>query len=528
MKNDSTVSYIKHADLQPGPDNRPNRSGMDAKSIGELAASILSQGVVEPLIVRPAPKGAKASYEIVCGERRWTAFGHALKTLRLKDGLPCLIRDYTDSQVREIRLIENLQREGISPVEEAAGYRELLEMRDAMQRPLHTIEDIAKRVGKSMAYIYGRLKMLDMPELALKALMSGKLNASVALLIARIPDPKAARKATLEVLGRNTDETVALDPWVDPMSFRAAKAHIQDHYMVRLKGAPFNPDDDTLVPACLSETPDPATCHVARLSGGSCRDCPHRTGNMKALFPDVDSADVCTHPACFKKKKDAAFKRDAAARKANHETLLKPAQAARLLNWEGNALSTQARADWLDLRETVPGKKITWETALEKVLPDDVDVTVAGGKKKLLLLPLSVALPAIKSAGIKFTPLEKTGHDPEAERRQQAERETRKREHGAVAAVAHKLLLDRVRQPKYARHVHDHAYAAALYRPGSSKDWKIAVAKVRRLDAAELAAALFINEFMDAGRYVDWQGNYNDDFLNLCANFHVDLKSLAK
>ena len=176
------------------------------------------------------------------------------------------------------------------------------------------------------------------------------------------------------------------------------------------------------------------------------------------------------------------------------------------------------------------GKKpVTWEDALEDHLPEDAKVTVAKGKKMLLLLPVDIAVEAAKKAGIKFEPPKPSaGYGSEEYKRLQLEREARCKSMRAVAAAAHAELLKNVSLPQYAEHVHDHAYAAAIYEPGNGKEWKTALAAVRKMSPAELAVALFMNEFMDAGRYVDYQGQFNDDFINLCKNLGVDLRAIQK
>ena len=270
------LTLIALADLHPCPFNRPERSGFDEKSIAELAQSILTQGIIEPLIVRKNPRGK--GFEIVAGERRWTA----AKVAKLSTA-PCIERDLDDNAARKIQIIENLQREGLHPVEEAKGYADLLAQKDAKGQPVNTIESIAKEIGKSAAFVYGRLKLLKMPKVALEASFIDKLSASNALFIARIPDPKLAYKASLEVLdpygtGDGPErEKRALDPEIEPMSYRKAKEHIQTNYMVRLKGAPFDQEDAELVPAELVDG--------ERRCGGKCSDCPLRTGNMRASSP---------------------------------------------------------------------------------------------------------------------------------------------------------------------------------------------------------------------------------------------------
>jgi ParB family transcriptional regulator, chromosome partitioning protein len=173
--------------LEPMPGNREFGTGMDAKSIKELADSIKEHGIRQDLEVRPHPT-KKGCFEIFRGVRRLTA----AQTLGLKN-VPCKVFDLPDAKAQELWLIENVQRVGVHEIEEARGYAELLAVKDDQGKVIHTKESIADKIGKSVAFVYARLKMLQMPDVAQESFLAGKLNASVALLLARIPDPKKAQ-----------------------------------------------------------------------------------------------------------------------------------------------------------------------------------------------------------------------------------------------------------------------------------------------------------------------------------------------
>lgn len=238
----------------------------------ELVESIRRQGVLQPVLVRPLDEDR---FELVFGHRRTRAAREA----GLAE-IPAMVRDMTDLEVLEAQLVENCQRADIHPMEEAEGYQRLHEQHG------YAVDDIAAKVGKSKAYVYGRMKLCALVPAARPAFLEGRLTPSVALLLARIPDSKAQKKATEEVLrGR----------WIDsrePMTYAAAAEHIHDNYMLRLKEARFAPTDATLLP-----------------EAGPCTTCPKRTGNQALLFQDVKSADVCTDPACFREKTLAAAER---------------------------------------------------------------------------------------------------------------------------------------------------------------------------------------------------------------------------
>jgi ParB/RepB/Spo0J family partition protein len=130
------------------------------------------------------------SYEIVCGERRW----RAAKLAGLRQ-VPVLVRQLDDRQVVELQVVENLQRADLNAMEEAQGYDTLIRKHGV--RP----EDLAARIGKSRSHIYCRLKLMSLCPKGREALLAGKIQAEVGLLIARIPDEKLQEKALRDVSG---------------------------------------------------------------------------------------------------------------------------------------------------------------------------------------------------------------------------------------------------------------------------------------------------------------------------------------
>jgi ParB/RepB/Spo0J family partition protein len=250
------------------------RKRFDATKLKELTESVRQDGVLEPILVRPVVPGKDGcAYEIVAGERRFRAATEA----QLQD-VPVIVRDLTDAKALEIAVIENLLRQDLNPIEEADGFQRLLKEHG------YSADDLAARTGKSRAYVYTRLKLVHLPDLAKRALWEERINASIALLIARIPDPKLQVQATKDILsGEGTGE---------PMNLRAAVRYVQSRYMLSLVSAPFPTADVALVPAA-----------------GACSACPKRTGNSPDLFGDVGRADVCTDPRCFAEKKEAEWQR---------------------------------------------------------------------------------------------------------------------------------------------------------------------------------------------------------------------------
>lgn len=156
-------SKIPVDQIRPNPD-QPRRT-FDDTALAELAASIREKGVIQPLIVRQDPQDSQY-YQIVAGERRW----RAAQIAQLHE-LPVLIRDFNDTEVLEIAIIENIQRADLNPVDEAAGYRQL------MDKFGHTQEQMAQALGKSRSHIANLLRLLTLPAPILGWLTDGKLTA---------------------------------------------------------------------------------------------------------------------------------------------------------------------------------------------------------------------------------------------------------------------------------------------------------------------------------------------------------------
>ncbi len=161
--------------LRRNPD-QPRRQFTE-NDINELADSIREVGILQPILVRPAP-GSAGDYQIVAGERRWRAAQMAgLKTV------PILVRELDDLAVLEIGIIENVQRADLNPVEEALGYRALIE------RFGRTQEAVAQTVGKSRSHVANALRLLSLPDEVQGLLLSGALSAGHARAIVSASDP---------------------------------------------------------------------------------------------------------------------------------------------------------------------------------------------------------------------------------------------------------------------------------------------------------------------------------------------------
>lgn len=514
--NPETIEPIKRKLLIPSAGNRPCGSGTSAAQIKELAASIAEKGIRQPLIVREHPT-KKGHYEVTNGHRRLAA----AERLDLAE-LPCIVRVLTDREAKEERIIENLQREGLHEIEEARLYQELLDETDAEGKPAYDYKLIARKIGKSPAFVYARIKLLRMPELAQDAMMGGKLNASVALLLCRIPDPKLAHKATCEVLDRlsGKEENALNDDW-EPMSYRQAKEHIQRKYMIRLKGAAFDQADELLVPEYNAEGKDIAE-GGERGGGGACSSCPFRTGNMKVLFPEAESADVCTNTPCYQKKVAAAQKRETEKFKSQGQTLLKPKQAANLLTYDGTQLNDRARVTHLPLNEKVPGKKKTWGELLEKEGIEHEVVVAKAASKSVPLTPISAALAAaVSKAGVELAAPAAEPTDDEIAAAKAEAAATRELMEGVVNLAAEQLSKA-VRLAKHADLVRAYVGSEFLSQGGTQVTQKM----VKKMDDRELFAELFMTGVLFSP--LSYQGELREEYVKLAAEFDVDVKAIVK
>lgn len=155
-----STTYLQISEIEPNR-NQPRRE-FDEEALSELAESIAQHGVLQPILVRPV--GAEF-YQIVAGERRW----RASRMAGLRE-VPVVIRELTDNEVMEIALIENLQREDLSPVEEAKGYKALMDTYSMTQ------DDVSKSVGKSRSSVSNSLRILSLPETVIELIEKGKLT----------------------------------------------------------------------------------------------------------------------------------------------------------------------------------------------------------------------------------------------------------------------------------------------------------------------------------------------------------------
>lgn len=167
------------------PNKEQPRTDFDDEAISALADSIKQHGVLQPLLVRPMPGGG---YQIVAGERRW----RASRIAGLSE-VPVYIKELDDKQTMQLALVENLQRENLNPVEEALGYRELMETYG------YTQEQVAKIVGKSRPAVANSLRILNLDEATLKLVRDGDVSLGHAKVLAGIEDRALRSELALKI-----------------------------------------------------------------------------------------------------------------------------------------------------------------------------------------------------------------------------------------------------------------------------------------------------------------------------------------
>ncbi|AOZ92861.1 nucleoid occlusion protein [Paenibacillus crassostreae] len=192
--NGDEVKQIPVEDIVSSP-YQP-RTIFDDSKIDELCQTIKTLGVIQPIVVR----FRNDKYELVAGERRW----RAVKKLGLET-IPAIIRDFNDSQAASIALIENLQREGLTSIEEAVAYQNLIDLHQLTQ------ESLAQRLGKSQSTIANKIRLLHLPEQVKLALMERKITERHARALLSLPTEELQLKLLSEVIAKelNVKQTEA-------------------------------------------------------------------------------------------------------------------------------------------------------------------------------------------------------------------------------------------------------------------------------------------------------------------------------
>lgn len=175
---------LKVSDIEPNRDQP--RKEFNAEALENLADSIREHGVLQPLLVRPLSNG---TYQLVAGERRW----RAARMAGVSD-VPVIIKEMSDQEVMEIALIENLQREDLNPLEEAEGYKALMETYNLTQ------DEVAQRVGKSRPVIANAIRLLNLPSDIAQYVAEGKISSGHARALLSIDDKEEQKRTADEII----------------------------------------------------------------------------------------------------------------------------------------------------------------------------------------------------------------------------------------------------------------------------------------------------------------------------------------
>jgi len=319
--------------------------------IGDIVESIRAQGILEPLLGRRI------------GDRVEVVFGRRRRAAALAVGLasvPIVIRDdMSDAAVLEAQIVENRDRKDVHPMEEAEGYEALLKIPKDDGAP-RALEDVAARVGVTVAYLTRRLALLKLAPVVRDAFRDGRLETSVALLIATL------RKADqIKACG---DLAAPEDGARGALPYKTALDHVRRTYLLRLAEAPFPIAAEDLIPGV-----------------GACGACPKRTGANPNLFGEFESTELCTDAGCYAKKVAAGWSRLAQAARDSGRVVLADKAAAEVFKFGATTPASESGFVDIDDRCFDDPKERTFREILgEKIPPTTLARDDRGGVHDLL------------------------------------------------------------------------------------------------------------------------------------------------
>lgn len=416
------IQLIRRVQIFPSPELNARKTFNESK-ISELADSFREQGFnpslshllirrikeeirVEPsgeefIVQRETPEGwetlhvektedraweqaaASVRFELICGERRW----RAASVVGL-EYVPAVVSTAENKEALELSLIENLQRDDLTPLEEAQGYRRLLDERDAEGKPVHTAQSLARRVSRSEMHIHQRLSLIVLNGTpAGEAMLAGVLPPNSALLIARLATPALREELTQLVLNNPYGPSPMPSPQIEQI--------VQERFQRQLRGSKFNLADPDLVPVRLDAAGN-------RLAGGSCEDCPFNIAKQESSR----KFRICTNPECHAEKERANYDKWAVESSQHGVTVLPKTENDGLWDFNEAVLSPSAAAQYADLdtapsaHDLVPGTEnaAPWKTLLAG---QDVPVVLArdGKDREHRLVPKEMAVAAARQNG---------------------------------------------------------------------------------------------------------------------------------
>lgn len=356
------VTLIEPSPLNPRKTWKPER-------VAAMAADMAANSQIQPIRVRPNPRATDSNgrppYEIVVGETRWRAApGAGLATL------DAIVADCTDHQLIQLALSENTKRQDLNALEEADAFDALLRKPDGLQG-YATVQELAAAVGVSASYVYQRLKLRNLCPAAREAFLAGSIDASVAVLIARMPDQAEQSRATNRIVCGFGGE---------PYSYRQASEMLKREFMLRLDLARF----DLAVPFKVA---------------GPCTECPKRSGAAPDLFADVTSGDMCQDSRCYQAKAEEAHQALLQAARESGRTVLQGSKARAMLRDANAEPVGHFRLDRPCPQLTDSGRPL--HALLGQGFAGSIVVVDLGGDvMPVELVPHEVARKAIKARGL--------------------------------------------------------------------------------------------------------------------------------
>lgn len=266
------VRPLRIADIVPDPNNP--RSFAEDAAFEELVTDIRKRGVIHNIVVRPYPAGngaPPAPYLLVAGERRWRAAQRVGFEI-----INAMIKQLSEEDAYEWALVENITREGLAPIDEAKGFKRLIDV----YRFTH--EDIAAKITKSVRYVLRRLLLLNLPEGAFELHKKDLLTFGALEELARAPAP--IQKDFVESMLKQLAQGGARFGWTRTYNAQEMRDHVrQEAKVLPLAKAPFDTTDETLQP-------------------GACTRCPKNTASQRVMFDDEKGPGECLDRDCYNSK----------------------------------------------------------------------------------------------------------------------------------------------------------------------------------------------------------------------------------
>lgn len=465
-----------------------DRAGKVVKAGAEAAVKAFAQGKTEPY------------YELVAGERRWRAAG-LVKLAKV----PAMVRNLSDADVLEIQYIENLQRDDLTALEEAEGFAKLIEMK------VYTADTLAEKLQMSRSHVYGRLALLKCGDAVRAALLAGKIETSVAVLVSTIPELEKQKELLEEISNE--------DNYRYPFSVRKVKEMIEQDYRTSLEDAPFDLKDAKLDAAA-----------------GPCTKCPKRTGNMTEVLGAVKDPNVCTNPSCYENKVKAQTEKLEEEARKNGQTVLTREEyqknRQRLTILGSNCYETAPVDDEYPTYKELLGKHVPKQTLALVVIDGQVHEVVPTAEVERIIEEKKLIPPV----------------EPSERDKQDAARLARREKVERVmqAALSDVILTASVKTSHVTVPMLRNVVRLALLKsscaqmvwktretgikdcPGETEQEQLEYYAFQKMDQSEENLwGLLVNALVAADR-MDYNGEPPEEFTKACEIFGVDLKQVER